>query len=478
MITTKEVCQPVTRPARVHRLWPVLLGLLLAAPAVPAHAASKSKASLPPEILRFIHDKEAQARSLAQKLEVNVSPDLWAFFRTAQTGTIPAITNAFERLSKRARHYEGSPDDPTVSNPIFQIVIEVILAVGACSEGDPAYPMAFGKGVIRSIPPGSIYFGGTDPGRGLITALSKSHAKGDPFFTISQNALTDGRYLEYLRVMYGDVLRTPTTNDSATAFSEYLSDAQKRFDHDRMFPAEPRQIKPGEAVKVIDNHVEVTGQMAVVGIRALLVKLIFDANSDREFYVEESFPLEWMNPCLVPHEWIFKLNRKPVESLTEEMVRKDREFWMRQQTQVIGAWLTPDTPVTDVCAFALKTFGRKEFSGFKGDRRFIDNAYAVRLYSKLRSSIGGIYNWRASNSRSPGDQKRMLAEADFAFRQSFALCPYSPETVFRYVNLLQSAERIDDALRVGETARSIDPENGQFANLVTELTRSKREKNR
>jgi len=167
-----------------------------------------------------------------------------------------------------------------------------------------------------------------------------------------------------------------------------------------------------------------------------------------------------------------------VESLTEEMVKKDREFWIRQQTQIIGAWLTPDTPVKDVCAFALKTFGRKEFSGFKGDRRFIDNAYAAKLYSKLRSSVGGIYNWRVSNSKSPEEQKRMLAEADFAFRQSFAFCPYSPEAVFRYANLLVSADRIDDALRVGKTARAIDPENSTFENLVTELTRNKREKNK
>src|SRR6185436_17702133 len=407
-----------------------------------------AKASLPPEIVSFIKDKETHARALAKRLDVKVSPDVWAFFRTAQTGTIPAISEAFERLKKRASQYEGSRDDPTVGTPIFQTVIEVILAVEACEEGDPFYPMAFGKGVVRSIPSGSIYFGGTDPGRGLVTALSKSHAKGDPVFTLTQNALADGRYLEYIRAMYGGVIQTPTTNESMTAFSEYLADAQKRLDHDRKFPTEPRQIKPGEDVKVVDNRVQVSGQVAVMAINALLVKVIFDANPDRQFFIEESFPLDWMYPHLVPHEWILKMNRKPVDSLTEEMVKKDREFWIRQQAQVIGAWLTPETPVKEVCDFALKTFGRKEFSGFKGDRRFVDNDYAVKLYSKLRSSVGGIYYWRASNTKSPEEQKRMLAEADFAFRQAFALCPFSPEAVFRYVNLLAGADRVGDALRI------------------------------
>ena len=34
------------------------------------------------------------------------------------------------------------------------------------------------------------------------TALSRSHATGDPFFTITQNALADGTYLEYIRATF------------------------------------------------------------------------------------------------------------------------------------------------------------------------------------------------------------------------------------------------------------------------------------
>ena len=453
-------------------------GLLMVAWGNTCQAAATSKASLPPEIVKFIQDKEAHARLLAKKLDLKVSPDVWAFFRTAQTGTIGAITNAFERLKKRASQYEGSRDDPTVGTPVWQTLIEVELAVEGFQERDLKYSMAFGKGVINSIPPGSIYFGGTDPGRGLVTALSKSHAKADPFFTITQNALADGRYLEYIREMYEDKIRTPTTNDSQHAFTEYLGDAQKRLDHDRRFPNEPRQIQPGEDVRIIDNRVQVSGQVAVMAINALLVKIIFDANPDREFYIEESFPLNWMYPHLSPHGLIFKLNREPMGELSEEVVKKDREFWARQQTQMIGDWLTPDTPVKDVCVFARKTFGQKEFSGFKGDLRYVEQSYANKLYSKLRSSIGGLYNWRATNSKSPEERKRMLAEADFAFRQAFALCPYSPEAIFRYVNLLLSADRLEDAFDVAATAQSFDVDNSQLEGLVSELNRMKRAKSK
>ena len=461
---------------RAGSLFLVVMSLFIAAFAFPVRGAEKSKAGLPPEIQTFIKTKETEARGLAKKLNLKISPDVWAFFRIAQTGTTTEITNAHARLVKRNGYYEGSRDDPTVGTTVWQTVIEVRLAVDAFTEGDPKYSMAFGRGVISSIPPGSVYFGGTDAGRGLPTALSKSHADADPFFTITQNALADGRYLEYIREIYGQKIRTPTTNDSQNAFQEYLTDAQKRLDHDRRFPNEPRQIKPGEDVRIIDNRVQVSGQVAVMAINGLLAKVIFEANTDREFYIEESFPLDWMYPHLSPHGLIFKLNREPLTALSEEVVMKDREFWTRQQRQMIGSWLTPDTPVKDVCTFVHKIFGRKDFSGFDGDRVFVETAYANKLYSKLRSAIGGLYAWRATDSKSPREQTRMKAEADFAFRQAFAFCPYSPEAVFRYVNLLVSTERLDDAFRVAGAAKSLDPENSQLENLVSELTRLKRAK--
>ena len=42
----------------------------------------------------------------------------------------------------------------------------------------------------------------------------------------------------------------------------------------------------------------------------------------------------------------------------------------------------------------------------------------------------------------------MSKEAEFAYKQAFAFCPYSPEAVFRFVNLLIGHQQIDDALLV------------------------------
>ena len=63
----------------------------------------------------------------------------------------------------------------------------------------------------------------------------------------------------------------------------------------------------------------------------------------------------------------------------------------------------------------------------------------------------------------------MEQAADFAFRQALALCPYSPEAIFRYVQFLLSQNRRKDAVLVAETCHRIDPNNAQVAGLAEQL---------
>ena len=110
---------------------------------------------------------------------------------------------------------------------------------------------------------------------------------------------------------------------------------------------------------------------------------------------------------------------------------------------------------------------RKDLTGFKGDADFVRNYYARAAYSKLRTAQGGIYVWRVSNSQSREEQQRMINEADFAFRQSFAFCPGSSETIFRFVNLLTQLGRLDDALLLVRVSQKTNPAEGQFELLRT-----------
>ena len=410
----------------------------------------------------------------------------------------------------------------------------------------------------------AILFGGTDPGRFAPTYMifcdSFIPHRCQPIFDqnfdrrdvyiITQNALADPTYLQYIRSQYfrsaetnydtpffQEVLRgpaehdkyspyygtnilariaydlldkpitemgsrvetrrrkegvfppkeiyTPSPEDSQQAFSDYMSDAQQRIYHDETHPNEPKQVKPGEEVHLDNNgHVQVSGQVAVMAINGLLTKVIFDHNPTNEFFVEESFPLDWMFPHLTPFGVILKINRDPLPMLTEDILKRDHEFWAKYSERLIGNWITYDTPVKEITDFAERVYMHHDFTGFKGDLKFIRDDQGQKAFSKLRSSIAGVYSWRLGQPPSGGTMppqymatgaNRALVEreADFAFKQAFAFCPYSPEAVYRYVQLLVNMHRVDDALLVAETAQKLDPYNTQFSYLIGNLNNIK-----
>jgi hypothetical protein len=206
--------------------------------------------------------------------------------------------------------------------------------------------------------------------------------------------------------------------------------------------------------------VQISGQVAVMSINALMVKIIFDKNPGHEFYIEESFPLDWMFPYLEPHGLIMKINRQPLAELPENVVRQDRDYWGERISRMIGDWLTRETSVQAVAEFVEKTYLRKDLRGFKGDPQFVQNDYATRSFSHWRASIAGVYAWRAERGSGGTETGRMAGEADFAYRQAWAMCPTSPDMVNRYVGFLKSQGRLADASLVEATgAKFFTPKN-------------------
>ncbi len=273
---------------------------------------------------------------------------------------------------------------------------------------------------------------------------------------------------------------TATPEDSANCFQEYLYDAQRRKQHDDEFPMERRQLKPGEDVHVDNGRVSVSGQVAVMSINGLLTKVIFDKNPHHEFYVEESFPLDWMYSYLEPFGVIMKINRHPVQEMSQDVIDKDHAFWSEFSRRTIGNWINYDTSVKQICDWAEDVYLRHDLSHFTGDPRFVRDDDGQKAFSKLRSSIASsIYQWRSrpENSRSATERPRVTKEAEFAFKQSFAYCPFSPEAVFHFMDLLvmqTSPPRIDDALMILQTCHKLDPYNGSISEWITQLERSKK----
>ena len=131
-----------------------------------------------------------------------------------------------------------------------------------------------------------------------------------------------------------------------------------------------------------------------MAINGLLTKVIFDHNPKNEFFVEESFPLDWMYPYLTPFGVIMKINRQPLPSLTEDIFDRDHQFWKQYSKRLTGDIIDYDTPVKTITDWIEKTYLRHDFNGFTGDRKFVHDDDAQKSFSKLRSSIGGIYAWR------------------------------------------------------------------------------------
>jgi tetratricopeptide (TPR) repeat protein len=411
--------------------------------------------------------------------------------------------------------------------------------------------------VYPEIEHNSIIFGGTDPGRFCPTYMifcesfiphrcqpvqDQNFDRRDVYL-ITQNALADDTYLDYLRAQYNrsqqidppffqellrgsneihlnyktnflaqlayDFLDKPLTRigadvearrrregvypskeiyiprpeDLAHSFVEYQTDVQQRMAHDSdpRFNGEPRLLKAGEAVSAPDGvHYMIAGQVSVMAINGVLTKYIFDRNPTNEFYVEESFPLDWMFPHLTPYGDIMKINRQPVAEISPEIIRRDHEFWSRYSDRLIGNWITDQTTVKEITEFIDKVYVQHDLTGFKGNHAFMRDESAQKSFSKLRTAIAGLYAWRLgllNQTPTPADflprnsdyQQRLIHEADFAYRQAFAYCPYSPEVVYRYVQFLAAFHRYDDARLVAETCHKLDPNNEGVTAMVREL---------
>jgi tetratricopeptide (TPR) repeat protein len=408
----------------------------------------------------------------------------------------------------------------------------------------------------------TILFGGTDPGRFCPTyaifcdsfiphsCQPEQDQKFDrrDCYLITQNALADGTYLDYLRAQYNrsrqidppffselskylfgmflgqanadtgltgginsmlyqcldrpftawgayvekyrrargvyppSEIYIPSPEDSQRCFEDYTQDVARR--------QQLGQLKPGEDVHIENGRVQVAGQVAVMNINGLLCKVIFDNNPTNSFYVEESFPLDWMYPYETPFGIIMKINRNPLPELSDDVFKLDHEFWSKFSSRLCGNWVTYDTSVQQIADFVDQTYIHNNYKGYKGDRAFVRDDDAQKAFSKLRSSQAGMYFWRMSpqcppeyRQKNPASQAALIKETEFAFKQAFVFCPYSPEAVYRYVNfLLQMAQSeevsghperagryFDDAILVGETCQKLDPYNTQITDLINSV---------
>lgn len=276
--------------------------------------------------------------------------------------------------------------------------IDEELKPGEPPRPDPSYPPA--------MEPDAIFFGGTDPGRFVPTYMIYSADVRPDVFLITQNALADNTYMNVMRDLYGEQIWIPAQSDTNDSFREYMTKVQTG------------EIDAGAELSTEGGKVSVSGVQGVMHINAILSRKIFDRNKHKHaFYVEESYPIPWMNPYLTPHGLIMKLNAEPTP-VTPDLIRKDFEFW------------------------------RWYIARLKRQPGFAEDVIAQKTFSKLRSAIAGLYAARG-----------FPRQAEEAFRQALDLYPLSPEAAMRMALVYIQTQRVYDAQVIAERLLASDPGN-------------------
>lgn len=268
---------------------------------------------------------------------------------------------------------------------------------------NPSFPPAMSQNAV--------FFGGTDPGRFVPTYMIYSAQVRPDVFLITQNALADVTYLDTMRNLYADQIWMPTEVDNSVAFRIYVTDVR-----------EGRRPNIGGIEERPGGGVQVTGAAAVMEINGIITEMIFKKNRDRhDFYVEESYPIQWMYPYLSPHGLIMKLNYDPVE-YDKKKIAADMDFWDWYVRRLIA------------------------------DPNFARDLPARKSFSKLRNAISGTYA-----------QRGMLREAERGFHEAIALYVYSPESTMNMIQRIYLPQRrLDESLDLLLKLKTLDPNNASL----------------
>jgi hypothetical protein len=362
------------------------------------------------KVLQFGRSRRELVRGISRRTGKSIPREVEQFFDAIESGDWKEIDRLWRILAEHSGQYEFSKEHWEDINPFWPSVLD---AYGVAEQAHlwPAQKLLdYGNAILGSLRPGMVYVGGTDPGRWIPELLNETSG-GEPHIVVTQNAMADGRYIDFMRELYGERFNALTKDDSESAFEQYKADAMRRLQHDEQFPDEPKQVLPNENIKMVDGKVQVSGQVAVMAINEKLLQMLMVKNPDLSFAIEQSFPFKSTYANATPAGPIMELGvQDPQNSLTHERAAQSVDYWRNTAQQLLA------DPEADT--------------------------YDVRMsWSKLASNHGALLL-----------DKNFTAEAEQTFRFAVDLAPSSLEAVTSYANLLADQQRVEDAIPIVERA--------------------------
>ncbi len=348
------------------------------------------------KVAQFAQNRRDLVQQMARRFNVDVPADVERFFDAVEAGRWEELNALAESLSK------SKPDSADLAR-----LWPTILETWGVAEQAHAWPaqklLDYGNAVLGSIRPDMVYVGGTDPGRFIPALLNETGGGGDHII-LTQNALADASYLDYVNFLYRDRIATLTTDDSQRAFQDYIADASQRFQHDQQFPNEPKQLLPGEDVTISDGRVQVSGQVAVMAINGRLLDAILQKNPGASFALEESFPLKSTYADAAPMGPIMELRASGQNDFNAESAAHSVDYWRTTTQELLSDSAALGSPDT------LKTYSHM---------------------AEAQANLLADHNYNA--------------EAEQAYRFSSQLWPDNPESVSSLSELLARTGRTEEA---------------------------------
>ena len=406
----------------------MLIALVVSANAALATAAwTSGNEPVPPDgtdlgdaFRRFVTLKQVEIRRVSSAFGVDKPSEVQTFIAAIESRKWRLAEKSYEEYRfVKARNMDIASGSLSAGLQDISGVVE-LMAKWASEPMD-----VYVQESLRDIPAGSVIFGGTDQGR-FFNIYGSLLTRSGEVMVVTQNALADVTYSEYIRVAHSNRLTMYTTNEASATYARFVTDVKSG----RRARSFLRSVKGQEQVSGVD---------AVMEINGMLAEIVFERNrSNHAFFVEESYVIPWMYAYLTPHGLIMKLNSAPLAVLPQESITADQAYWAKIESRLLSM------------------------------PSFVTNVTARQAFAKSRCAIAGIYAFRKTD-----------ATAEQAFRQALRLDPTSIEGCFRLASFLRERGKIDQAVEVVKAnIKACEQEKVTVAEQVFDLLRSLRAQNK
>ena len=382
-----------------------------------AHSSGSAPALTAEEIVagklsQFGRSRREFVHALARRHKVAVSEDVERFFTAVESGNWDDIEASFKKINGGDSSASQSDKRPPGIEHLWPAIIDAYGAAEQVHEWPAQKLLDYGNAVLGALRPGMVYVGGTDNGR-WIPELLNDTGDGERHVIVTQNGLADTTYLDYVRLQYEDRLATLSEEDSQRAFKDYVADAEQRLKHDLEHPNEPKQIRPGEEVRIVDGKTQVSGSVAVMAINEKLLQSLMEKNPGTSFAIQESFPLKGTYADALPLGPLMELRAQDGQNtFNAERAAQSLDYWRDTAQQVLADPEAAGSPA------ALESYSHDATAAANllAAHNFPTEAeQAYRLSNQLwpgnPESVGGLADVLARSGR--GDEARQIV-GDFA----------------------------------------------------------------